>query len=211
MSVLSVADLRPGRKHESESATSPALTALPKVSRRRKGLLVGVIFLLMVALGAVLTVNIHVANNQYRVVQMQNEQQSLLHENEALTQQVQLLESPQSLSSAAVTLGMVKPASAGTLELESSELVSGAEEASSDERPSTFVQAPSPAGTSALLPMDVAQQAEDAPGGLLGAGALHTLSAPAAGQNSDGAETAEDSGRTAEQPGGGTIPAPGLN
>lgn len=211
MSVLSVADLRPGRKHESESAKTPALTALPKVSRRRKGLLVGVILLLLIALGTVLAVNIQVANNQYRVVQMQNDQQSLLHENEALTQQVQLLEAPQSLSNAAVTLGMVMPASAGTLELETSELVSGADAASSDERPSTFVSAPSAGGTAATLPMDVAQQAEGAPGGLLGAGALHTLTAPGTVQNGDGSGAAENSGRTAEQPGGGTIPAPGLN
>lgn len=211
MSVLSVADLRPGRKHESASATAPSLTALPKVSRRRKGMLAGVILLLVLALGAVLTVNIHVANNQYRVVQMQNDHQSLVHQNEALTQQVQLLEAPQSLSNAAVTLGMVMPASAGTLELQTSELVSAAEAASSDERPSTYVSAPSSAGIAATLPADVAQPAENAPGGLLGAGALHTLSTPAAGQNSDGAEDAEDSGRTAEQSGGGTIPAPGLN
>lgn len=211
MSVLSVADLRPGRRHESESAKPPALTALPKVSRRRKGLLAGVILLLILALGAVLAVNIHVANNQYRVVQMQNDYQGLVHENEALTQQVQFLEAPQSLSNAAVTLGMVMPASAGTLDLETSELISGAEAASSDERPSSYVSAPGAVEADATLPADVAEQAEGALGGLLGAGALYTLTAPETGQNGTGSESETDSGRTAEQPGGGTIPAPGLN
>ena len=217
MSVLSVADLRPGRTPGPTSVKAPALTALPKVHRRGRGLLAGVILLLLIALGAVLIANIHVANNQYRVVQMQNDYQGLVHENEALTQQVQHRESPQLLSSSAMTLGMVLPASPGTLDLANSELVSGAEAASSDERPSTFVAAPGALGTDATAAVDVADQAEGSLGGLLGVGALHTLTAPGAGQNSTdsdaagGSGAAGDAGSTAEQSEGGTIPAPGLN
>src|SRR5699024_1903023 len=135
MSVLSVADLRPGRTQGAEAGPAPSLTALPTVRRRRRGLMAGVIALLLLALGAVLAVNIHVANSQYQVVQMSNDYQQLVHENDSLNQQVQVLESPQALSDSAVTLGMVMPASAGTFDLETSELVSGAQEASSDQRP----------------------------------------------------------------------------
>src|SRR5699024_7823970 len=142
------------------------------------------IALLLLALGAVLIVNIHVANSQYQVVQMNNTHESLVHENEALTQQVQVQESPQSLSSSAVTLGMVMPASAGTFELDTAAVLSDAEAASSEERPTNFVSAPSAAGADATAPVDVAERAEGAPGGLLGAGALHTLITGDAGQNS---------------------------
>ncbi len=40
---------------------------------RRRGLIAGVIALLVAALGVVLAVNIHVSNAQYQVVQLQNE------------------------------------------------------------------------------------------------------------------------------------------
>lgn len=210
MSVLSVADLRPGRTQEAETASAPSLTALPKVRRRRKGLMAGVIALLLVALGAVLMINIHVANAQYQVVQMNEDYQSLVHENESLTQQVQVLESPQSLSGSAVTLGMVMPAAAGTFDLEAAALVSSAEEASSDQRPSNFVAAPSAAGSDATAPVDVAERAEGAPAGLLGAGALHTLITGDAGQNGTDSKQSTDTAR-AEQRGGGTIPAPALD
>lgn len=212
MSVLSVADLRPGRTQQSEAASAPSLTALPKVRRRRRGLMAAVIALLVFALGAVLMVNIHVANAQYHVVQMNNDHQSLVHENESLTQQVQVLESPQSLSSSAVTLGMVMPAAAGTFDMETAALVSGAEEASSDQRPTNFVSAPGAAGSDATAPADVAEQAQGTPGGVLGSGALHTLISGDTGQNGDGADSNQstDSSR-AEQRGGGTIPAPALD
>lgn len=211
MSVLSVADPDSGRHGQSDSADAPALSALPKITRRRKGLLGGIILLLLIALGAVLTVNIHVANSQYQVVQMQNDYEALMHENEALNQQVQFRNSPQTLSEAAVSLGMVMPASAGTLNLEASELVSSAEPASSDERPSNFVSAPTGSETDPTAAVDVAEQAEGAPTGLLGVGALHTLSAPDAGQNGSGSEQAPEPAADDRLPGGGTIPAPGLN
>lgn len=211
MSVLSVADLRPGRAPASDAAAAPSLTALPTVRRHRKGLMAGVMALLLLALGAVLIVNIHVANSQYQVVQMNNDYQSLVHENESLTQQVQVLESPQSLSGSAVTLGMVMPAAAGTFDLESAALVSSADEASSDQQPSNFVAAPSAAGSDATAPVDVAERAEGAPGGLLGAGALNTLITGEAGQNEAEPNQSSDAARTAEPRGGGTIPAPPLD
>lgn len=210
MSVLSAADLRPGRTQEPEAASAPSLTALPTVRRRRRGLMAGVIALLLFALGAVLLVNIHVANAQYQVVQMSSDHQSLVHENASLTQQVQVRQSPQSLSSSAVTLGMVMPAAAGTFDMENAAVVSRAEEASSDQRPSNFVAAPSAAGSEAAAPADVAEQAQGSPGGMLGAGALHTLISGDAGQNGTESNPSTDAPRD-EQRSGGTIPAPTLD
>ncbi|WP_300344901.1 hypothetical protein [Nesterenkonia sp.] len=213
MSVLPVTELRPARTQEGSARPSqddrPALKALPRVRGRQKGLIAAVLALLLAALAAVLVVNIHVANTQYRVVQMQNEHQSLVHENEMLTQQVQHRESPQSLSNAAATLGMVMPAAAGTFDLETSELVNGAEEASSHNRPTNFVSTPAAPGAEAIAPVDISDQVDGAPTGLLGAGALHTLNAFDGGQNGAGVETAESGG--AADTGGGTIPAPRLN
>ncbi|GAA4830412.1 hypothetical protein [Garicola koreensis] len=211
MSVLSVAEMRPGRAPEPESFAAPSLTAVPTVRRRRRGLMAGVIALLLLALGAVLIVNIHVANSQYQVVQMNNTHESLVHENASLTQQVQVLQSPQSLSSSAVTLGMVMPASAGTFELDTAAVLSGAEAASSEERPTNFVSAPSTAGADATAPVDVAERAEGAPGGLLGAGALHTLITGDAGQNSSDENQSGEADRTDPTRGGGTIDAPSLD
>lgn len=211
MSILSVADLSSGRSEGTAAGAAPQLRALPKVHHRRRGLLAGVIFLLLMALGAVLVVNIHVANNQYQVVQMQNEHETLVHQNEALSQQVQYRDSPQLLSDSAVTLGMVLPEAAGTFDLDTSSLVSGAEAASSTQRPSSYVSAPSALGADATSAVDVAEQAAGGVGGLLGAGALHTLTAPEAGQNGGGADSSDSGARTADEQGGGTIPAPKLD
>ena len=97
MSVLSVADVRTvSPEHSSPRSqqavrSRPALQVLPKVKGRQKGLIAGVILLLAAALAAVLALNIHIANAQYSVVQMQNEHQSLVHQNQALTQQAAAL------------------------------------------------------------------------------------------------------------------------
>lgn len=191
------------------SAKLPALKALPKIRRRQQGLLAAISALLLIALGVVLAVNIHVANSQYAVVQMQNEHRELVQQNESLTQQIQFRESPQSLSNSAVGLGMVIPASAGTFELDSAAITGSAAEASSSDRPSNYVSAPMFPGEEATVGTDLSEQAADAPTGILGAGAWHTLGTGSAGQNETGSD---DAGGDAdhESLNGGTIPAPDL-
>ncbi len=210
MSVHPLADPQPaersaGRREGSPNSPAPNLRALPTVRRRQKGLIAGVLVLLIAALAAVLATNIYVANSQYDVVQMTNEHRDLVHQNQALTQQVQFLESPQALSNSAVTLGMVMPAPAGTIDLSTGEIVSSAEVASSSEVPSSFVSAPT-SWQPEQTPVDVAEQTETSASGLLGAGALHTLSQPPAGENSPGTATGGTS--PAIELNGGTIPAP---
>jgi cell division protein FtsL len=211
MSVLPLADsqsaARPaGNRAAHTSARSPELKALPKIRRRQRGLMAGVLMLLIAALGAVLATNIYVANAQYEVVQLTNEHRDLVHQNQALTQQVQFLESPQALSNSAVTIGMVMPATAGTFDLSSGEIVSGAERASSSEVPSSFVSSPTSANPEPSV--EVADPAETSASGLLGTGALHTLSQPTAGDNGSGTDAGAQRSDTALR--GGTIPAPDL-
>ncbi|GFZ83907.1 hypothetical protein [Nesterenkonia alkaliphila] len=212
MSVLPMEELRAAGRADGQRAQGrqaqdrPSLEALPKVRRRQRGMLASVLLLLLTALGAVLAVNIHVANSQYQVVQLTNQHRDLVHQNQALAQQVQFLESPQSLSNSAVAVGMVMPATAGTFDLSSAEIVSSAEAASSSEVPSNFVGAPgySQPETAAA---DVSQQASGAPSGLLGAGALHTLRQAPAGENGSGGGE-ESASRPGSALHGGTIPAP---
>lgn len=213
MSLATVSDLREEQRQSGESGQKPkpALQVLPKIRRRQRGLAAGVIILLVAALAAVLTVNIHVANTQYQLVQMTNEHQSLVHENEALAEQVQYLQSPQALSNSAVTIGMVMPATAGTFDFETSSVVNSAEEAPSTGAPSTFVGAPQEPGTEAPAAVDVSEHILDAPGGLTGSGALHTLTEGSAGQNGAGGEDQSTSADRGVGLNGGTIPAPRLD
>ncbi|WP_022872324.1 hypothetical protein [Nesterenkonia alba] len=212
MSVLPVAPLHeetlgqsaqtPAERH----ASRPALKALPKVRRRQRGLMAGALLMLAAALAAVLGINIHVANSQYTVVQLQNEHRQLMHENQALTEQLHYRQSPQALSTAAVGLGMVAPASAGTFDLDSGEVVTTAEVAETGTTPTNFVEIPSGLAAEGGEAVDVSQQAADSPSGLLGLGALDTLTHPSSGDNDS---AAEDSGSSARS-GGGSIPGPQL-
>lgn len=203
MSVLPALEQAPAL----QKSQSPSLTALPTVRRRRRGLMIGVLLLLLAALGAILTVNIHVANSQYQVVQMSNQHRDLTYQNQALAQQIQHLESPQALSNSAVAVGMVMPGPAGTFDMDTSAIVSQAEEAASSSVPSNFVGAPS-FSMPEIAAADVAAGAEGTPGGLLGIGALHTLTQTSAGDNDAGAAGAEP--ETGSSFDGGTIPAPKL-
>ncbi|MDR8018471.1 hypothetical protein [Nesterenkonia aerolata] len=209
MSTPATALPTPHAAPQTSPTPRPALRVLPKLHRRHRGLTIGIIALLLTALVAVLTVNIHVSNTQYRVVELQAERQLLVQQNQALSQQSQYLESPQALSGSAVDLGMVMPGQAGALDLETGAVAGEAEPADSADRPSSFVQNPVQPGTEGLGALDVSAAAAQSPSGLLGAEALELLAQPAPGQ-AETAESAEESG--AGQPSseydGGTIPAP---
>lgn len=194
----------------------PALKALPKIRRQHRGLVSGVIALVVLALVAVLAVNIHVSNNQYQVVQLQYQHQDLLQNNQALTQQVQHLESPQALSNSAVSLGMVMPSQAAAFDLATGEVSGEAVPADTSDRPSNFVATPIQPGEELAEPLNVSEHVTGAPGGLLGTGALETLSQPAPGQNEEAEaqeSTSEDSRPDfdRERLNGGTVPAPSLD
>ncbi|GAA1147235.1 hypothetical protein [Nesterenkonia lutea] len=192
-------------------AAAPVLRALPKLKQRQKGLIGGIIVLLALALTVVLAVNIHVANSQYTVVQLQNEHRTLTQTNQALTEQVQHLESPQALSSAAVGLGMVMPAEAAAFDLGSGEVLGSAASADSGDRPSGFVATPAAPGDEAAAPLNVSENVTGAPSGILGAGALNTLTTSPSGQNGEEESTGTRSQFSSAELNGGTIPAPAFD
>lgn len=212
-------DLSPARSaarpQQSLGLAAPALRALPKVRRRHRGLTAGIIALMVAALAVVLAVNIHVSNAQYRVVELSNQHQLLTQQNQALEQQVLHLQSPQVLSDTAVSLGMVMPSEAGAFDLATAEVSGSAESADSADRPSRFVSTPVQPGDEMAPSLDVAEQAGGSPSGMLGTGALNTLTLPAPGHNGQQAaeEPATDGGSddSPQRLNGGTIPAPGLN
>ncbi|WP_261623119.1 septum formation initiator family protein [Nesterenkonia marinintestina] len=209
MSTPAAAMPQPQSTPRAAAVRRPTLRALPKLHRRHRGLTIGIVGLLLAALVMVLTVNIHVSNTQYRVVELQAERQLLVQQNQALSQQNQYLESPQALSGSAVDLGMVMPGQAGALDLESGAVAGEAEAADSADRPSSFVQNPLQPGSEGVDTLDVSAAAAEAPSGLLGAGALELLAQPTPGE-AESSDAAEESG--AAQPSseydGGTIPAP---
>jgi len=187
------------------------LRALPKLKQRQKSLIGAVIALLALALSLVLAVNIHVANSQYEVVQLQNEQRTLEQSNQALTEQVQHLESPQALSSAAVGLGMVMPAEAAAFDIGSGEVTGSAEAADNGDRPSSFVATPAAPGADAAAPLNVSESVTGAPSGILGSGALNTLINPPSGQNGQQDSVQTRSEFSSTELNGGTIPAPSFD
>ncbi|MGQ7787386.1 hypothetical protein [Nesterenkonia sp. PF2B19] len=205
----------PDEKPSSLGTAAPTLRALPKVRRRHRGLTAGIIALMVAALAVVLAINIHVSNTQYRVVELTQQHQLLTQQNQALEQQVLHLQSPQVLSDNAVSLGMVMPAAAGAFELDGGTVTGPAEAADSSDRPSSFVSTPVQPGDEAAPSLDVAEEAGGAPAGLLGSGALNTLTQPTPGHNGQQAdsESAADDGRgfSPDRLNGGTIPAPGLD
>lgn len=202
--------LRPAESPVHEPSQRPELRALPRVRRRRRGLVSGVIALIALALGVVLAVNIHVSNSQYELVQLQYEHQEITQHNQALSQQVQHLQTPQSLSDGAVGLGMVMPAEAGAFDLATGEVTGDAQSADSSDRPSNFVATPVEPGQEMAAPADVSEHVEGAPAGILGTGALNTLAMPSPGQNGENA-SADDAGVDSPDLDGGTIPAPSLD
>lgn len=202
MSVQPVGE--PSRREgsaDSGAKKRPSLKALPKIRRRQRGMICGAIVLLAAALAAVLAVNINVANTQYEVVQMQNEHRALVQQNQALSQQVQYRESPQALADAAVGLGLVMPAPAGAIDVSTGEVVAEGEAAERGHQPTSFVDAPAAPGGVPTASTDVSQHVAEAPSGLLGTGALNTLSHSSSSDNEQGAEDL----------GEGRIPAPSLS
>ncbi|WP_147105450.1 hypothetical protein [Nesterenkonia populi] len=202
MSVQPVGGLRQSDStQDSGAGKRPSLKALPKVRRRQRGMIAGAIVLLAAALAAVLGVNIHVANSQYQVVQMQNEHRTLVQQNQALTQQVQHRESPQTLADSAVGLGLVMPAAAGTIDAATGEVVSEGEAAERGDQPTSFVDAAAAPGGEPAASTDVSEYAAEAPSGLLGTGALNTLSHGPTSDNDQGEQDLHE----------GHIPAPSLS
>lgn len=101
--------------------TPLALVTSP-VRRRRAPLIVVSLLTLLVALGAVLMLNISVSSSQYELVALKNQQTELDKTNQSLTQQDQNQQAPQNVASKAKDLGMVPATNPGQINVQTQKI-----------------------------------------------------------------------------------------
>ena len=94
---------------------------------------------MLAALATVLVLNISVSGGQYEVVKLRNQEQALTQENEALAQQAQKLEAPQSVAAKAAELGMVVPGSVASIDLDTLKVAGTSSAAKAEESPTSLV------------------------------------------------------------------------
>ncbi|GER24367.1 hypothetical protein NCCP1664_28620 [Zafaria cholistanensis] len=134
--------LVPEPRHDApEPRRRTALSVVPAVvgGRRLQFALFCFAAMLAAALATVLVLNISVSGGQYEVVKLRNQEQALVQENEALAQQAQKLEAPQSVAAKAAELGMVVPGSVASIDLETLKVAGTSSEAKAEESPTSLV------------------------------------------------------------------------
>lgn len=204
--------------HAGQEATprqrTPLAVVPAPIRRTGRGFVALCVGILVVALLAVLVVNISVSNRQYDMVGLKNEQLDLTQTNERLRQQVEHLEAPQNLAAEAKRLGMVRPGDIAAIDLSTGRVTGAATSAGEEDRPGGLVAAPSgpdaqaeaPGTAGAGAPAEGGAQDET---GTDAGRADEGQGAPAATEARSGEDVAT-SGNTAGQRdlNGGTIPAP---
>lgn len=133
--------LVPEPRHEApEPRRRTPLSVVPAaVGGRRLPFAVFCFGVMLAALATVLVLNISVSGGQYEVVELRNQEQTLTQENEALTQQAQKLEAPQSVAAKAAELGMVVPGSVASIDLETLKVAGTSSAAKAEEGPTSLV------------------------------------------------------------------------
>lgn len=165
--------------------------------RSAKGFVTACAAVLLLALITVLLVNITVANRQYELIGLKDQQLELTQANEALGQEAEHHRAPQNVAQRAVEMGMVLPGDVAAIDLGTGQVNGVATPAQEDDIPSDFVSSPT---------VSSGQAGEDA--GAQDEGAQDE------GAEGEGAESAT---APEERPSfdsaalnGGTIPAPSL-
>lgn len=119
------------------------LSVVPAAKRRRRAPVVIFCFIaLILGLGAVLLLNISVSSGQYQLVQLQNERTELAQRNEALTQQLENHQAPQTLASQAAGLGMVTSSTFGSIDLQTLAVTGNPVPAEEGTPPTVLIPAP---------------------------------------------------------------------
>lgn len=77
---------------------------------------------MLVALLAVLVLSIVMASRQYDLVELRAQEQALIQQNEALSQEIEFHQAPQDLAIRASQLGLVAASSQATLDLQTGEI-----------------------------------------------------------------------------------------
>lgn len=178
-----------GQETTPRQRTPLAVVPAP-IRRTGRGFVALCVGILVVALLAVLVVNISVSNRQYDMVGLKNEQLDLTQTNERLRQQVEHLEAPQNLAAEAKRLGMVRPGDIAAIDLSTGRVTGAATSAGEEDRPGGLVAAPSGPDAQAEAPAgEPGPQASVAPGA--------AAAAPSGAPDETGAqdETGTDAGR----------------
>jgi hypothetical protein len=186
-----------------------ALSVVPAVvGGRRLPFAVFCFGVMLAALATVLVLNISVSGGQYEVVKLRNQEQALTQENEALAQQAQKLEAPQSVAAKAAELGMVVPGSVASIDLDTLKVAGTSSAAKAEESPTSLVaDRDTAAGAASEVPAGVPATdttVDDATATDATATDATADEVPAAGVP---ARTV-DAEFTDEELNGGTIPAP---
>ena len=116
--------------------------------RRRRPLILMVSVLVLLAFAVIVSLvllNTSVAQRQYEMVSLRNQERVLSQENQTLLKEAQSLAAPQTLAKRAKELGLVAPAAPGLVDLESSSISQQAESApKADDANSDYASLPLP-------------------------------------------------------------------
>ncbi|AJT42835.1 hypothetical protein UM93_02830 [Psychromicrobium lacuslunae] len=180
------------------------VAALP--GRRRTPFVVFCFLALVAAMATVLVLNISVSSGQYELVQLNSAKDTLVKQNQALTQQVQNAQAPQNLAQKAQQLGMVAANSTGQINVNNQTISGSPKPAVKLATPAPLIAAPeteSSTPVSVTTPVTAQQQANPlAPNALSNAlPFLTSTTVPAIKQ---------DTAKETPQPNlhGGSIPSP---
>jgi hypothetical protein len=205
-------DEQPGRTRQ-----RTPLSVVPAPTRRRRIPFALVCCVpLLLALAAVLFLNIRVSAGQYELVTLHNTQIDLSQENQSLTQQVENQRAPQNLAAKAAELGMVAAPSSGTIDLNTMQVAGKPQPAPSADKPTERIAAPELSGSNRAATQDAQKASGQQPAGTGTAqesGTTDSTAQDSTAQNSTGqaAGAPAPQGGTAEAPAtlnGGSIPAP---
>ncbi|NYE93962.1 hypothetical protein FHU41_000183 [Psychromicrobium silvestre] len=199
----------------SEAAPSRARTPLSLVrsqpGRRRAPFVVFCFLALVAAMATVLVLNISVSSGQYELVQLNNKKDTLVKQNQVLTQQVQNAQAPQNLVKRAQQLGMVAANTTGQINVDTQTIAGSPAPATAQAKPMPLIAAPEIGG---MLPASATTTGTEASSKTTSnaaplAASADLGSAPFSSSYTPAPETAP-AAQTVSQPDlhGGTIPSP---
>ncbi|GAA2949261.1 hypothetical protein [Glutamicibacter sp. BW77] len=118
---------------EIDSRQRVTLSLVPRINETNKrSMLVMVIALVVVAFSVIVTLvlmNTSVAQRQYDIVSLRNQERVLSQENQALLKEAQSLSAPQALAKKAKALGLVAPGAPGLVDLNDNSITKSADKA----------------------------------------------------------------------------------
>lgn len=125
------------------------LSLVPKMNERNKrSVVVMFIALVLLAFAVIVTLvlmNTSVAQRQYDLVSLRNQERVLSQENQALVKEAQSLAAPQALAKKAKELGLVAPAAPGLMDLTEGKITQDAEAAvKTDDSSANYATLPLP-------------------------------------------------------------------